>query len=75
MKSSQVHPPLTRLDAQRKKHGITLEVIAVEATKTARRGSVSVSAVSRVLRGRSKSANVVATLKRLIADARMARVA
>lgn len=67
MGSSQVHRTLARLDAERKKHGIKLGAIAAEATKTAARGSVSVSAVSRVLRGHSKSANVVDTIKRLLA--------
>lgn len=75
MKSSQVHRTLARLDAERKKHGIKLETVAAEATKTAARGSVSVSAVSRVLRGHSKSANVIETLRRLIAEAKTVQVA
>ena len=64
---------LARLDASRKRHGITLQAIADEASKTSRRGSVSVPTVSKVLSGDTKSANVIDTLKRLIAAARAGR--
>ncbi len=64
---------LTRLDQQRRYHGITLAVVAAEASKTSRRGSVSISTVSKTIAGVTKSANVVDTLKRLIAESRTRR--
>lgn len=71
MKSSQVAPrTLARLKRQLHDLGISHEAVAVEASKTSRRGQVGITAVSRVLGGHSKSANVVATVKRLIAEAK-----
>lgn len=78
MKSSQVTPAtLARIVAGLKRHGITNKAVAAEATKTSRRGTVSESAVSRALawddekgQPRSRSANIVSTAKRLIAEAK-----
>ncbi len=64
------HVPLTRLKRQAKQLGITHDVVAAEASKTSKRGSVGRTLVVHVLAGRAKSANVVATIKRLIADAK-----
>lgn len=61
---------LARLDRERRRYGITQAVVAVEASKTSRRGSVGVPTVSRVISGDTKSANVVRTIRRLIAEAR-----
>ncbi len=61
---------LARLRAGLDKHGITLTRVAEEATKTSRRGSVGITTVSHVLAGRRPSSNVVATVKRLLAEAR-----
>lgn len=60
---------LARLDRERRRHGITLAIIATEAAKTARFGSMTVATVSRALSGSTKSANVVETVKRLIEEA------
>lgn len=71
VKSGQVSPTtLARLKSQLQMLGILHERVAMEASKTSRRGTVSASAVSRVLAGRTKSANVVATARRLIAEAK-----
>lgn len=71
MKSSQVSArTLALLRRQLQQHGIRHEDVAAEAAKTSPRGSVSGSMVSRVLSGRSKSANVVATVRRLISEAK-----
>lgn len=83
MKSSQVAPEtLARIAADLKRHDITHAMVAGEASKTSRRGTVSVSAVSRALtvdpitgQPRSKSANVVATARRMIRAAREAKKA
>jgi hypothetical protein len=63
---------LARLDAERRSLGITLERVATEAAKTSRRKrrTVGITTVSNVLAGRTRSANVVATCKRLIAEAK-----
>jgi hypothetical protein len=61
---------LARLDRERRRYGITLAMVAVEASKTSRRGTVGVPTVSRALSGDTKSANVIDTVKRLIAEAR-----
>lgn len=53
---------LARLDAKRRRTGIKLEVVAAAA-------GVTIQTVSRVLHGHTKSANVIAHLKRLIAEA------
>ena len=63
-------PRRLRLDRERRKYGIPLKVIAAEAAKTSRGGTMGLPSVSNVLRGRYKSKNVVATVKRLIADAK-----
>jgi transcriptional regulator with XRE-family HTH domain len=47
-------------------------MIAAEATRTSTRGRVGISTVSRVLAGTTKSANVIATMKRLIQHAESA---
>lgn len=56
------HATLLRLKRQAKQHGITHDRIAAEA-------GVGRTLVVHVLAGRAKSANVVATVKRLIAEA------
>lgn len=70
-KARQITPQnLARLARARRRYGITLAAVAAEAVKTSRRGSVGIPTVSRALSGDTKSANVVATLKRLIAEAK-----
>ena len=73
MKARQGNTPrsLERLDAERKRLGITLQAVADEAAKTSARGRCGVPTVSRVLHGHAKSVNVVTTLKRLIAEAKL----
>lgn len=68
---------LARLDRERRAHGITLEQVAAAAseTTTRKRRTVGITTVSNVLAGRTKSANVVATVKRLIAAAKQGQVA
>jgi len=72
MKARQDNTPrsLARLDAERKRHGITLQTVADEAAKTSARGRCGVPTVSRVLHAHAKSANVVATVRRLLAVAK-----
>lgn len=64
------HVTLTRLKRQAKRLGITHDRIAAEAAKTSLRGSVSRTMVAHTFAGRTKSANVVATARRLIAEAK-----
>lgn len=68
MKQSKAKPTrsVARLARQRRALGIELQAIADEASKTSTRGSVSICTVSNVLAGRTKSANVVAVVQRLI---------
>jgi len=78
MKARQGKPSgttLLRLDAERKRLGITLQAVADEAAKTSARGRCGVPTVSRVLHGHAKSTNVVTTLRRLIAEARAVQAA
>jgi hypothetical protein len=72
MKQSKATSPATlaRLAKQLHDLGIAHQVVAEEASKTSKRGRVGLSTVSNVLAGRTKSANVVATVKRLIAAAK-----
>lgn len=71
MKSGHVSPAtLARIAGALKKHGIRHKDVAEEATKTSPRGHVSESMVTRVLGGHSKSANVVVTARRMIAEAK-----
>lgn len=59
---------LARLRASRERWGVTLAVIAAEAAKTSRRGTVGIPTVSKVLSGASPSDNVIATTRRLIKE-------
>lgn len=59
---------LRRLDTERKRLGITQEMVAVEAAKTSKTGTCGVPTVSAALSGSDKNANVIAALKRLIAE-------
>lgn len=72
MKTRQGKPrrprALARLDAERKAAELTLEAIAVEAAKTAKTKTCSIPTVSKALSGDSKNANVVATVRRLLAE-------
>lgn len=69
MKPSQaMRRKLTRLAKQLHERGITHQRVADEASKTSRRGTVGVTTVSKVLAARTKSANVVATASRLVAE-------
>lgn len=61
---------LSRLKRSLADLGITHQRVAQEASRTSRRGTVGVATVSLVLSGKRKSANVVATAKRLIAEAK-----
>jgi len=72
MKQSKVKPPRTLARLKRELHvlGITHDLVAAEAAKTSRRGTVGITTVSNVFAGRTKSQNVVATAKRLIAEAK-----
>ena len=68
MRARQGYPSrttLARLDAERKRFGVTLDMVAAPA-------AVTIQTVSRVLHGHTKSANVVATVRRLIAEAKSA---
>lgn len=69
MKQSKRKRTLARLEADRKAHGITLRMVADEAAKTARFGTMAPTTVSNVLAGRTKSENVLDALRRLIAEA------
>ena len=74
VKSSYPAPrTLARLARRCRLLGITHQAVADAATKTSRRGSVGFTTVSRVLTGRTKSLNVVATIRRLIAQAESMR--
>lgn len=68
---------MSRITDAMERLGITRTQVAAEAGKTARswrgRRSVSLATVSLVLAGHRRSANVVATAKRLIAAARAAK--
>ena len=69
MKSRHVTPAtLARLAADLKRHGITHDRVAAEAARTSFKGSVGRTMVGHVLAGRTTSANVVATIRRLLAD-------
>lgn len=72
MKPRQAKPNgrLARLKRRLHALGITHERVADEASRTSRRGTVGITTVSKVLAGDRKSANVVATVKRLIAEAK-----
>lgn len=61
---------LARIKSALQRLDITYEDVAIEATKTSRRGSVGKTAVSHTLAGRYRSANIIATAKRLIAQRR-----
>ena len=61
---------LARIAADLRRYGITHTVVAAEATKTSPRGHVSRSMIVHTLAARTKSANVLATARRLIAVAR-----
>ena len=61
---------LARIARDLKRHGITQDVVAAEAAKTSIRGHVTRSMVSLTLANRTKSANVVATARRLLAVAK-----
>ena len=69
MKQSKRKRTLAQLDADRKAHRITLQMVADEAAKTARFGTMADTTVSNVLAGRTKSQNVLDALRRLIAQA------
>lgn len=66
---------LRRLDAERKRRGITQAMVAAEAAKTSKTGTCNIPTVSLALSGHEKNANVIAALTRLIADAKSAHVA
>lgn len=70
MKQTKAKPPRTLARLKRQLHdlGISHQRVADEATRTSPRGSCGIATVSNVLAGRHKSANVVATAKRLIAE-------
>lgn len=75
MKPSKATPAprtLSRLKRELAALGILHQRVAEEAAKTSRRGTVGVTTVSLVLAGRRKSANVIATAKRLLAEAKAA---
>jgi hypothetical protein len=58
---------LAALRAEREEYGITLQMVADEAAKTARFGTCGVPTVSDALRS-GNSQNVLDALRRLIAD-------
>lgn len=74
MRQTKPKPPrtLARLKKQLHDLGIPHERVAEEARKTSARGTCNVTTVSNVLAGRDKSANVIATAKRLIDEAKKA---
>ena len=63
-------PSLARLVRALRRHGITQAQIAFEASKTSKFGTTCPAVVSGVLSGRNKSKNIVATAKRLLAEAK-----
>ena len=69
MSLTQPNATLSRLDARRKRHGITLAMIAIEAAKTSKTKTCSIPTVSAALSGDEKNANVIEATKRLVAAA------
>lgn len=72
VKQGKATAPSTLARLKRQLHALDIPHtrVADEARKTSRRGTVNATTVSNVLAGRRRSANVVATAKRLIAEAK-----